>query len=190
MRSEDAGSKRAKSEHDLQRLVEYVSSQTHPGLGMTNELLQNLTSQLCPNFYRGLYMAKEMSTVNDNQYRNSTFIINLGSHFVTLHVRPDAIIYVDPLGQPCQNPHVQRFIRQCKRPMVLHNRRRIQSQKSIYCGLYALLFSRCFDTPASQWPIPFPLKFRRCLPTSSNNSASNDQLCVNYLRRFIQQLSE
>ena len=202
-------SRSSRFERRLEELVAYVSSETHPGLGMTNELLDNLARQLCPLLFRGVLLSGELLSSKGRSIigalsrrpphrRRFTLIVNLGSHFVTLHVAGETALYADSLGRPCSDPSVFRFVERAAARLtprrrrasssspairLLYNTRPIQGRRSIYCGLYALLFARCLESPVGEWPGEGG-RLRFGEPSPEGSSERNDQLCVKYLREF------
>jgi hypothetical protein len=95
-------------------------------------------------------------------------------HFVTVAAGPSGVLYIDPYGLPCLQPRVNRFLRLCRR-RVLANWRQVQDLRSVYCGMYAVLFAAYLDRKPN-----FKLRFHK----AGRDLRRNDTLCARYLRRM------
>jgi len=173
--------------------VRATEDNADPHQGITVRLIAGFARQLCPNLYRGLFDVRRIpSRRRLAATPRFTVILKIDSHFVVVHATPDTLIYADPLGEPCQDARARGFIVDCARPRVLFNEKPIQSQRSVACGLYALLFARCFDSPVSEWPFragsELPLRFRRVSRHPDGADRRNDVRCARYLRRFIRRV--
>jgi len=185
-------SRSSPSERALSRLLRHTRANVHPRQGITARLIAGFARQLCPNHFRGLFDIGRLPVRRLAASRRFTVIINLGIHFVVVHATPDTVVYVDPLGDPCQAARARGLVVRCARPRALWNAKPIQSRQSVACGLYALLFARCFDTPVDEWPFDasseLPLRFSRV--RSRSGGRRNDARCVRYLKRFIRAAGE
>lgn len=104
----------------------------------------------------------------------------LGSHFITLHGRGDALLYLCSLAQPCNNAHILAFVRafftrrQSQHALWHVFMQPLQSTHSKACGMYAILFCLHFSTKQMH---------RQCLVFS--NQHVNDNLAVNYIMKYL-----
>ena len=170
----------------LQRHVDSTS-------GITNTMLNNFCALICengssPSKYMGVFAADEIPISMLREESDFNIVINLTTrasgaidshnlrlgHFVTIHVRPDFVLYIDPIGLPCIQLETQHFLTSMKKP-VFSNEKKIQSLSSPYCAMYAILYTCYFNEPRPNFRIEF----------ADNAKKSNDQKCVNYLRRVV-----
>lgn len=151
--------------------------------GISNETVARFCGSLCGKDFKGVFSADYIPRRLAARGR-FIVVVNLGTrrgvrgklpmgHFITIAADPSKVLYVDPYGLPNVEPNVERFLRLCRRP-VEFNLRQIQDTESVYCGLYAVLFSLYFDKKPD-----FKLRFRK------RNLRKNDKLCVEYLRKMM-----
>lgn len=120
------------------------------------------------------------------------FIVNIGAHFVCVHVNAGCLLYIDSFAnpipetmvslfekmvqqQPQQQQHRKGMQQQQQTHLLFHNKRQIQSFLSSHCGLYAALFATWYLSPPE---MRMPLKF------SDENLLANDEKCIAYLKQF------
>lgn len=154
-----------------------------PRLGVTNRVLRNFCTRLCSDLFKGVFSA---DCIPPSLAARAHFIIivNLSQkrgpsvgHFITIAASPSSVQYIDPYGLPCWQPDILSFLHSCKRKIRL-NLRQVQSFKSSYCGLYALLFACYLDR--KRWKgNKFKLVFER------KKLRENDKLCVAYLKKIV-----
>ncbi len=167
-------------------IAEIMRRHVDPARGMSNPLVNAFCLALrapsdSPKIYKGVFAADDPLPSGLQHVGTFTAVINLverkrasDGHFVTIHARPDYILYVDPFGLPCYQRHVRAFLRKCERP-VYSNTRGIQAIESNHCGMYAILYVLYFNRPRRN----FALKFVK-------SRAKNDELCAQYLRRLVE----
>lgn len=167
-------------------------SQNVNNRGMTSKILNKLCQILCPNNYVGLYTPLNIPFKKLQKMKSFTIIVFLSpnkglyryGHYITIHANSSTITYIDPFGLPCFDKNIQKLLYMyCKkskknRRNVLINNKQIQNEKSVYCGLYAVLFSLYFDLPTQTKKIKLYFK--------SKGSLANDKLCVTYLNKLMQ----
>ena len=95
----------------------------------------------------------------------------LGSHFVSIIMQTDRVLYIDSFGVPCENEEIQSFLSAQTRP-VFYNSTMIQDINSSFCGFFCILFCLYFDRKT-----PFRLLFYSKL-------IQNDLLCVQLINRL------
>lgn len=159
----------------INHIVNIVTSNVDKNIGVTNELIDSLCKDLSPRLYKGLYTSITPPTNQLSKLNSFTIIINVGGHFVTIYAKENFLIYIDPFGLPCFCKSILNFMQNCKRP-IFRNNLAVQSFKSKYCGLFAILFVIFFDKPQNKLILKFhPSKFL----------FKNDSLCLSYLKKLI-----
>lgn len=170
----------------LQSVVEAVKQHAGVEFGVSNQLLEQMATRLCSSDFKGVYSADYLPPKLAALARG-ILIVNLGTrrgvrtslpvgHFITIILLPSTVLYLDSYGLPCKQPHVQTFLRLCRRD-IQYNEKKIQDLSSNYCGFYALLFACYFDR--MNWgkiSKDFKLHF------SDKNLKQNDKLCDEYLK--------
>lgn len=168
----------------LQDIKKLISPHVDSKLGITVSLINSICKTLCPNRYIGVYESHQLpikKLINKNYF---TIIILLKGtvtgHFVTVHATPNSILYIDPFGLPCFDLVVLKFLNTCinkkKKPrVVLMNTNQIQHKKSVYCGMYAVLYALYFDSD------------NNCMKLNFNKTSllSNDNKCKRYINQLI-----
>lgn len=96
-------------------------------------------------------------------------------HFVCVQLEPEQVYYIDSFGDVCTDPCVLRFLNLCKRPVIMH-RRAVQNRLSMFCSLYAILFTLRALTPKNR---------RFSFHWDKYASLHNDDYCVLYLRKLV-----
>lgn len=174
-------------ERELDRMSRRARVHVTSNGGLTNEWVNNFCKTACYSGFYGVYSA---DYIPPRLHVRRTFIIivNLGQrrgvrgempvgHFVTISGEPDRVTYIDPYGLPCEQVHVRRFLNQCRRPIV-YNSRQIQDFNSVYCGMYAILFTLYIGKRFGVRSL-FQMRFFRA------DLLRNDDLCVKYIRRLL-----
>ena len=170
---------------ELKRLL---SNHIHPKLGLSVELVNSICKSICSKKYKGLYVSHSIPF--DQLKHESTFTIIVllpgrsTGHYVMIHATPSTVFYVDSYGLPCFDKNARSFLKKLatdtkwKKRKLFVNNKQIQHPKSMYCGLYAVLFAKYFDKNDHKEKIT--LKF----PVSQ--SLSNDKRCVKYINKLIE----
>lgn len=168
------------TEELFRRVRRHVSSAD----GMSNLSLERLCRLSCGPDFKGVYAA---DCIPDGLARLARFsiVVNLATvkdakgslqvgHFVTVVGSGEAVRYIDPYGFPCHQPLVLRFLTLCGRSKR-YSLRQVQDFKSMYCGMYALLFATHFDRGGKK-----KMRFFR----RGKDLKKNDALCMKYLREY------
>lgn len=165
------------------QIVSAVKQHVIPKLGITNEVLYNLSRRLCSKDFYGVFSADKIPQTLAG-YTSFIIIVNLATenglevgHFVTIVGESATINYIDSYGLPCIQQNVIAFLELCKRT-IRFNIRQIQSFSSRYCGLYSLLFACYFDKENNKGN-DFKLMFY------NDRLKRNDKLCSLYLKQMI-----
>jgi hypothetical protein len=110
-----------------------------------------------------------------------------GGHFVSITTKGDNIYYSDPFGIACYHPLILDFINSfrtksgpsaMKRKKSFFMRRRIQSAKSVHCGLYTLLFTMAREANIDVSIFDFTTK----------KLEDNDKKCENYINLMMENI--
>lgn len=170
------------------KVSDYFNEHVNSSVGISNQLLNRLALGMCSRDYLGVFAADCIPPFLAGRPR-FIVILNLArkksghqsvGHFVTVLANPNSVYYVDPYGMKCVQPDVERFLRECGRT-VRQNKRQYQDMKSVYCGMYCLLFAAYADRRNSANPPKFKLRFFR----QKKKLLANDTKCVQYVRRLI-----
>ena len=155
------------------------------GKGVSNKFLDKFCRLGTSQHFRGVFSADD---IPHRLCRQAHFIIivNLASrrgpiaakvgHFITIIVSPEGCLYIDPYGLRCEERQTLKFLHSCHRP-IFENVTKVQHPNSVYCALFALLFTFYFDR--FQPSPPFKLRFYK------KNLKKNDKLCVQYLKEIV-----
>lgn len=95
-------------------------------------------------------------------------------HFVVLAGFKTYTLFVDPFGMRCTQPQVRQFAKRRKVPF-LHNESVIQHHKSVFCGLFCILFVLYFHVKP-EWELQF---------SRVTGVRSNEQRCMSYLNKLL-----
>lgn len=175
-------SRKKKALSRLSLVAKNVRENISPNKGVSNVLVNNLANLLCEKYYHGVFSADDIPAKRLAKEKYFCIIVNLATkvepvgHFVTIGGTPSKITYIDPYGFPCTQPHVVSFLQSCRRSVKV-NRKQVQHKKSVYCGLFAILFAKRMDYEAITGQ---KLLFR----FYSTNRKRNDALCMKYLREM------
>ncbi len=167
-------------------LTKKIKEHAIKGVGISNSSLNRFSRLLCNRHFKGVFPTDCIPQHLASQLVFS-IIVNLGKskgknaeregHFVSIVGFPKQVYYLDPYGLPPTQKHVKRFLKKCKRAIIV-NRRQIQSLNSVYCGLFAVFFI-CYFDPVHNFDVNFFLK----------DLLRNDKLCIIYLRKIIDAIS-
>lgn len=160
--------------------------------GISNETLERFCFRKCSDNFKGVFSADYIPNYLAAMTR-FILIANLGTrrgirthlpvgHFVTIVAFPNAMLYIDSYGLPSVEPHVNQFLKYCRRD-VWFNLRPIQRFNSNFCALYAMLFTCFIDK------IVFCQTRSRLtkLQFKNHNLRKNDDLCLLYLKRLFEE---
>jgi len=112
---------------------------------MENEVLSEMCEKLISNFV-GVYSSDRIP-LKCYKLKNFCMILNLdshnepGSHFVSIHYKNNYLEYFDSYGLPPIIPKIIDFIRYLttnKNAALKINKKKIQSNTSMFCGLFCL----------------------------------------------------
>lgn len=144
--------------------------------GVTNEAIHELCSLLNPLHYKGTFPSNQITFKFSPP---SSYIVNIGGHFIALICKPHFCLYIDPFGLPCRDKDLQQRLKTLSVP-VFYNSTPIQSLTSMYCGMYAILFVVYFDKSRDRNK---RLRFHR------RNLKANDKVCLKYISSLLAYLS-
>lgn len=145
----------------------------------TNLYLDELLIPLCDDF-GGTFSSDNIPSVDVKSKRN--FIVNLskekevGSHFITLCIRPTFIYYCDSFGKECYNLDILNYMNKLNRDIYV-NRTKVQHEKSQMCGFFCALTilkndSKCKNKTDSVF---------------STDLLKNDKLCVQHIINVLRE---
>lgn len=170
-----------------EKISRLIRHHVNPKQGMSYEILNSICETFCTQLYKGLHHATTIPFECLKHFAMFTIIVLLPGtvtgHFVTIHITPSTIFYIDPYGFPCFNSDVLRFISRLKthtkwkKRVLFTNVKQIQHEKSVYCGMYAVLYALYFDSVKNQ------KKLKLCFP--KRPSLTNDKRCKQYLNKII-----
>ena len=176
---------------ELLQIAELFQTHVTPDRGITNSFLTDLASHLSLSSFRGVFAADEIPRKLIREERPFSIIVNLAKrrpsssspfsntgHFVCLRVEENFVLYIDSFAMGCWQENVCRFLGEMNVP-VFSNTTLIQHPKSMYCGLFAMLFCLLFDMQEKG------LKTTR-FNFDSKNLKRNDSLCISYFKDMIQ----
>ena len=173
----------------MNRLLKRVRFNVRAKVGMSNEAVEHLCSQLCTKRFQGVFSADRIPTRRLSKLGDFVIVVNLGKsdmpvgHFVALSKRSmdNYVEYMDSFALPCFQPDVKKFVAACSSDKTARCtvKKRVQSMNSAYCGLYAALFAAYKDREEE---MDFELKFNK------RELTGNDNRCVDYLRRIIKEM--
>lgn len=145
--------------------------------GLTDLYMSNILSKVCKHF-EGCYSCNTIPNQLHHK-KKASIIVNLaplelpGTHFVTVILKSDKIIYIDSLGKPCENGYIYNFMSLCQRPIYM-NDIRVQHPLSSYCGFFCMATCLYHDEE------------RNFLLDYSNDLYKNDELAVLYVMKMIE----
>ena len=126
----------------------------------------------CDSFYSKSYLPE-----------NSSYIVNLqksnlpGSHWISILVKKNSILYFDSIGLPVINKYILRRLKSCKRP-IYYSALSIQGIFSMFCAYYTLAFLiKCQEEERS---------FQDFLSIfKDGKSLENEQICLNVIKQRL-----
>lgn len=145
-------------------------------LGLSNKYIENFLYSKSKSF-KGVYSCNSLPVLTGN----FTIISNLskvnepGTHFIVIVVNDNQIGYFDPLGLPCFNKYILKYMSKFKKKHV-YNKIQFQCWNSIFCGYYCILFILLHDRnyPFSKLKLLF-----------SKNCQQNDKKVVELIKYLI-----
>ena len=143
--------------------------------GISDEVIADFL-QMCQvsKKFKGVYPFTNLPKSLKNESHFS-IIVNIGHHFVTLHVKPSYILYIDSFGQPISDSEILIFLgKKLTRTPLYYNTRQIQSLYSSHCGIYAIFFILYHDKR-----IKSPMKFK------NHDLLQNDDLCIHHIKSIV-----
>ena len=147
--------------------------------GLSNVYIDDILRQKCKK-YLGIFSSNTIPSSLKNV--SGSLIVNLspahswGSHFVTILLLADRVLYVDSLGKKCENPSILQFLISTDRP-IFYQSSSMQRPDSSFCGFYCMLVVTHFEI-FDKWSNPFQ---------EENN---NDVMCIFLLCHNLQKLKE
>jgi hypothetical protein len=173
----------------LTNLVRGIQRNVFPENGISNDVLNRFMSLLCTDSYKGVYNIFDELPIEVVNEDNATMVINIGRHFVLVHVTPENVTYFDPIGDTPPFTNSQRKYtlggkelktylhkvatrggRKMCRELLIWNRP-IQASSSNYCGLYCMLVALHWNRNLIKPVLKFPKRA----------TLKNDKLCILYL---------
>ena len=182
----------------IHRLVSRIKSHADKKKGVSNKMLHSFASSAIRDCdkavsdhhrrkgntvpYVGTFSADQIPSPR-RLGRRFCMIVNLQrsddisgetGHFVTLVCFPDYTLYIDSFGMGCDQEDVVQFARARKVPLFL-NRRAIQHEKSVFCGMFCILFC-LYHHIDPIWRLHF---------TPVRSIHSNEAACMNYVNKLL-----
>ena len=153
----------------------------------SNYFLQKIGNRKQLKGFMGVFSCDKIPDPNNkitNQLGFSTLISNLskygepGSHFVTIVIRRNKIIYFDPLGGKCSNHYIMRYMKKFQNE-ITYVSKSIQDDLSFHCGLYAL--GLCFALDSGCTLLQYLSKFH----FDSQYLYLNDNIVTDYICKSL-----
>ena len=126
----------------------------------------------CDNFYSKSYLPE-----------NSTYVVNTqksnlpGSHWISILVKKNSILYFDSTGLPVINEYILKRLKLCNLP-IIHSEASIQGLFSMFCGYYALAFLiKCHE---EEMPFEIFLNIFK-----DGESEENEQICLKLIKQRL-----
>ena len=114
--------------------------------GLTNDYISNLGKILCGEKFLGVFPCNIHPSIK-NSSCNFSLIFNTdketekGEHFVAIFRSKNNFFYFDSFGKKCDNKMIRKFIKNnLRNRQLVSNNKRIQNEKSLFCGLYCISF--------------------------------------------------
>lgn len=147
--------------------------------GVTNIFIENVLRGRCVDFI-GVFSSDQIP--NLSTFRRCTLIVNYdthfqyGSHFVTILISENNLLYIDSLGLFCFSDLILKAMIATKK-RVFYNARPIQDFKSNFCGLFSILFCMLGDEKIKGKP--------KKLFFSQTDLMKNDKICLDLIVRLL-----
>lgn len=145
--------------------------------GLTDMYINSVLKKTCKS-YEGCFSSDNIpSKLSANKHAN--IIVNLspydrpGTHFITIILKPEHVLYFDSLGNPCTNGNIFRFMKSCDRPIIINNLQ-VQHPLSNFCGFFCMAMCLYHDRSRDMF-----LNF-------STDLYKNDDLAVFYVQQMIE----
>jgi hypothetical protein len=160
-------------------MIEWEASDSHTSNIYIDKTLHNIGTQR----YMGIYSCDTIPQ-HIAALKHFSIICNLdkfgehGSHFITIVGQPTRILYIDPLGQPCNNQFIAKFLQDAQQQS---NRKlewqtvAIQHPLSTFCGYYCMLMVLYHERRHHGIRLNFNI----------HNTLLNDRQCIQYINQFI-----
>ena len=146
-------------------------------LGISNLYIHDILKRDCEN-YLGIFscdnIPSSLTTVCGSLVVNLSPAGSLGTHFITILLLKDHVLYVDSLGKKCENVHINQFLFSTQK-LLFYQSIPMQQPNSPLCGFYCMLVVTEFEL-SKHWSNPF----------EKNND--NDVLCIFLLCHNLQKL--
>lgn len=114
--------------------------------GLTNQYITDLGKKICGKSFLGVYPC-DIQPQFQERYCKFSIVFNTdkhneeGEHFVAIYCDREKIIYFDSFGEKCKNKNIKKFIKlNLNGRKFNYNKKCIQDNKSLFCGLYCLSF--------------------------------------------------
>ena len=114
--------------------------------GLSNIYVNELGKILCGKKFVGVY-SSDIQPKFEKRLCNFSIIFNTdkhtekGTHFIAISCDKNNFFYFDPFGKKCRNKEINKFIKEnLKGRAYIYNNKRIQNDKSLFCGLHCLSF--------------------------------------------------
>ena len=183
----------------MHALVSRIKSHVDKKKGVSNKMLHSFASSAIRNCdeansdlhrregntlpYVGTFSADQIPSLRRRRRQRFCMIVNLQrsddvlgetGHFVTLVGFPDYTLYIDSFGMGCTQKDVVKFV-QARNVPLFRNRRAIQHDRSVFCGMFCILFClyHHLDPP---WRLHF---------TPVRGIHSNEVACMNYVNKLL-----
>lgn len=147
--------------------------------GISNLYIDNILKQDCKK-YLGIYSCDNIPSFLKDAC--GSLVVNLspaeslGTHFITVLLLQDHVLYVDSLGKKCENPHILQFLSSSNKPLYYQSIP-MQRPQSSFCGFYCMLVVTQYEMNG-QWSNPF------------EKNKDNDVSCIFLLCHNLQKLKK
>ena len=165
--------------------IEHINKRGVTG-GVIDDLLRiiNISSR-----YIGIYALPDLESLKFSKDKNEIIlIVNIGSHWITIAVYKNFVLYLDSYGLPPRQTEMIKFLTrlldQCKgikTHEIHYNIKQIQAISSNYCGMYAALWAKRLDNIMKN-PEQKNFSMRFYSGQIENRLRKNDKLCIKYLK--------
>lgn len=159
-----------KSKLIMREQLLYDLSDSFEEFGITNIFIDSFLRENCMHFI-GVFAP---DTLPKTVKRKGSLVCNLsdssmiGSHFITIILQPERVLYIDSFGTKCENNQISLFMKSFRRP-IFYNVNMIQDIGSHFCGFFCILFCMYYDKKRL-----YALRFYQDLK-------KNDALCVDLI---------
>lgn len=168
------------SQSIMSEMLNLLSKFTASISGMSNRDLENIAKKTLKNF-KGVYPSDSYPNLTKRDLKHSSIIFNLsphyeeGSHFVAIFIKNNKVFFFDSFGSSLQNESIQQFLAKYF-SSLFYNDKKIQSEKSIFCSLFALSFLLHMEEKNN---------FLNFVNMFSNSLSKNDKIVTRYIHELI-----